>query len=79
LPGAIAFFIARLYCYPVAGLLACLRVSDTAIAITARCWGWHYFALFRFLTHAQAITMVATIGSVAILPASSSSSATSLS
>ena len=78
--GAIAFFIARLYYYLVVQAGWPVYASAIlAIAITGPLLGVAlYFALFRFLTHAQAITkVVATIGlSVAIPVRPSSFSAT---
>ena len=70
--GAIAFFIARLYYYLVAQAGWPVWASAIlAIAITGPLLGVAlYFALFRFLTHAQAITkVVATIGLSVAIPA----------
>ena len=70
--GAIAFFIARLYYYLVAQAGWPVWASAIlAIAITGPLLGIAlYFALFRFLTHAQAITkVVATIGLSVAIPA----------
>jgi branched-chain amino acid transport system permease protein len=70
--GAIAFFIARLYYYLVAQLGWPVYASAiVAIAITGPLLGVAlYFALFRFLAQAQAITkVVATIGLAVAIPA----------
>jgi branched-chain amino acid transport system permease protein len=70
--GAIAFFIARLYYYLVVQAGWPVYASAIlAIAITGPLLGVAlYFALFRFLTHAQAITkVVATIGLSVAIPA----------
>ena len=70
--GAIAFFIARLYYYLVVQAGWPVYASAIlAIAITGPLLGVAlYFALFRFLTHAQAITkVVATIGLAVAIPA----------
>jgi len=70
--GAIAFFIARLYYYLVAQAGWPVYASAIlAIAITGPLLGVAlYFALFRFLTQAQAITkVVATIGLSVAIPA----------
>ena len=70
--GAIAFFIARLYYYLVAQHgWPVYAAAIVAIAITGPLLGVAlYFALFRFLTQAQAITkVVATIGLSVAIPA----------
>jgi branched-chain amino acid transport system permease protein len=70
--GAIAFFIARLYYYLVAQHGWPVYASAiVAIAITGPLLGVAlYFALFRFLAQAQAITkVVATIGLSVAIPA----------
>jgi len=70
--GAIAFFIARLYYYLVVQAGWPVYASAIlAIAITGPLLGVAlYFALFRFLTQAQAITkVVATIGLSVAIPA----------
>jgi len=70
--GAIAFFIARLYYYLVVQLGWPVYTSAIiAIAITGPLLGVAlYFALFRFLAQAQAITkVVATIGLSVAIPA----------
>jgi branched-chain amino acid transport system permease protein len=70
--GAIAFFIARLYYYLVAQAGWPVYMSAiVAIVITGPLLGVAlYFALFRFLTQAQAITkVVATIGLSVAIPA----------
>jgi branched-chain amino acid transport system permease protein len=70
--GAIAFFIARLYYYLVAQHGWPVYASAiVAIAITGPLLGVVlYFALFRFLAQAQAITkVVATIGLSVAIPA----------
>jgi branched-chain amino acid transport system permease protein len=70
--GAIAFFIARLYYYLVAQLgWPVFASAIVAIAIAGPLLGIVlYFALFRFLAQAQAITkVVATIGLSVAIPA----------
>jgi branched-chain amino acid transport system permease protein len=70
--GAIAFFIARLYYYLVAQHgWPVYAAAIVAIAITGPLLGVAlYFALFRFLAQAQAITkVVATIGLSVAIPA----------
>jgi branched-chain amino acid transport system permease protein len=70
--GAIAFFIARLYYYLVAQLgWPVLPAAVVAIVIAGPLLGVAlYFALFRFLAQAQAITkVVATIGLSVAVPA----------
>jgi branched-chain amino acid transport system permease protein len=70
--GAIAFFIARLYYYLVAQLgWPVFASAVVAIAIAGPLLGIAlYFALFRFLAQAQAITkVVATIGLSVAIPA----------
>jgi branched-chain amino acid transport system permease protein len=70
--GAIAFFIARLYYYLVAQHgWPVYAAAIVAIVITGPLLGVAlYFALFRFLTQAQAITkVVATIGLSVAIPA----------
>ena len=70
--GAIAFFIARLYYYLVAQLGWPVAPSAiVAIAVVGPLLGVAlYFALFRFLAQAQAITkVVATIGLSVAIPA----------
>ena len=70
--GAIAFFIARLYYYLVAQHGWPVYASAiVAIAIIGPLLGVAlYFALFRFLAQAQAITkVVATIGLSVAIPA----------
>jgi branched-chain amino acid transport system permease protein len=70
--GAIAFFIARLYYYLVAQLgWPVLPAAIVAIAGAGPLLGVAlYFALFRFLAQAQAITkVVATIGLSVAIPA----------
>src|SRR3984893_18039720 len=65
--GAIAFFIARLYYYLVAQLgwpVVAIVIAGPLLGIVL------YFALFRFLVQAQAITkVVATIGLSVAIPA----------
>jgi len=70
--GAIAFFIARLYYYLVAQLgWPVAPAAVVAIVIAGPLLGVAlYFALFRFLAQAQAITkVVATIGLSVAIPA----------
>jgi branched-chain amino acid transport system permease protein len=70
--GAIAFFIARLYYYLVAQLgWPVFASAIVAIVIAGPLLGVAlYFALFRFLSQAQAITkVVATIGLSVAIPA----------
>jgi len=70
--GALAFFIARLYYYLVAQHgWSVYAAAIVAIVITGPLLGVAlYFALFRFLTQAQAITkVVATIGLSVAIPA----------
>src|SRR5580700_2800211 len=70
--GAIAFFIARLYYYLVAQLgWPVFASAIVAIVIAGPLLGVVlYFALFRFLVQAQAITkVVATIGLSVAIPA----------
>jgi branched-chain amino acid transport system permease protein len=70
--GAIAFFIARLYYYLVAQHgWPVYAAAIVAIVIAGPLLGVAlYFALFRFLTQAQAITkVVATIGLSVAIPA----------
>jgi branched-chain amino acid transport system permease protein len=70
--GAIAFFIARLYYYLVAQLgWPVFASAIVAIVIAGPLLGIAlYFALFRFLAQAQAITkVVATIGLSVAIPA----------
>jgi branched-chain amino acid transport system permease protein len=70
--GAIAFFIARLYYYLVAQLgWPVFASAVVAIVIAGPLLGIAlYFALFRFLAQAQAITkVVATIGLSVAIPA----------
>jgi branched-chain amino acid transport system permease protein len=70
--GAIAFFIARLYYYLVAQLgWPVFASAIVAIVIAGPLLGIVlYFALFRFLAQAQAITkVVATIGLSVAIPA----------
>ena len=70
--GAIAFFIARLYYYLVAQLgWPVFASAIVAIVIAGPLLGVAlYFALFRFLAQAQAITkVVATIGLSVAIPA----------
>ena len=70
--GAIAFFIARLYYYLVAQLgWPVPAAAVVAIVIAGPLLGVAlYFALFRFLAQAQAITkVVATIGLSVAIPA----------
>jgi branched-chain amino acid transport system permease protein len=70
--GAIAFFIARLYYYLVAqhgwpvyaGAIVAIAITGPLLGVAL------YFALFRFLAQAQAITkVVATIGLSVAIPA----------
>jgi branched-chain amino acid transport system permease protein len=70
--GAIAFFIARLFYYLVVQLgWPVYEAAIVAIVITGPVLGIAlYFALFRFLAQAQAITkVVATIGLSVAIPA----------